>query len=39
MAGMEEVKLEENAVVVHLAPEHKLIIDLIKEGSRVMDLG
>jgi len=39
MAGMEEVKLEENAAVVHLAPEHKLIIDLIKEGSRVMDLG
>lgn len=35
----EEIKLEEDGTVLHLAPEHKIIIDLIEEGSRVMDLG
>src|SRR5512133_986890 len=39
MAGTEDIKLEENGTVLHLAPEHRVIIDLIDEGSRVMDLG
>ena len=39
MAGLEEVKLETDGTVIHLAPEHKVIIDLVEEGSRVMDLG
>ena len=39
MAGVEEIKLEEDGAVVHLAPEHKVIIDLVEPGSRVMDLG
>lgn len=37
--ALEDVKLEENGTVVQLAPEHKLIIDLIDENSRVIDLG
>ena len=36
---IEEIKQENNGTVVHLAPEHKIIIDLVEEGSRVMDLG
>lgn len=36
--AIEELKLEGDGVV-HLAPEHKMIIDLIEDGSRVMDLG
>lgn len=39
MAGIEKIKLEDNGTVVNLAPEHKVIVDLIEEGSRVMDLG
>ena len=39
MAAVEEIKLEEDSTVIHLGPEHKLIIDLIEEGTRVMDLG
>ena len=39
MAGLEEVKLETDGTVIHLAPEHKVIIDLVEGGSRVMDLG
>jgi methionine biosynthesis protein MetW len=34
----EELKLDDG-MVVHLAPEHRIIIDLIEDGSRVMDLG
>jgi methionine biosynthesis protein MetW len=37
--ALEEIKLEADGTVVHLAPEHKLIIGLVEEGSRVMDLG
>lgn len=36
---IEEIKQEDNGTVLHLAPEHKIIIDLVDEGSRVMDLG
>lgn len=36
--AIEEIKLKDG-IVVHLAPEHRLIIDLVEEGSRVMDLG
>ncbi len=39
MAGIEEVKQETDGTTLHLAPEHKIIIDLVEEGSRVMDLG
>ena len=39
MAAIERVKLEENGTAVNLAPEHKIIVDLIEDGSRVMDLG
>ena len=35
---VEDVK-QDNGTVIHLAPEHKIIIDLVEEGSRVMDLG
>lgn len=34
-----QVKLGDEGRVVHLSPEHKVIIDLIEDGSRVMDLG
>ena len=37
--AVEEPKLDQDGTVVHLAPEHKLIIGLVEEGSRVMDLG
>lgn len=36
---VEEVRTETNGTVIKLAPEHKIIIDLVEEGSRVMDLG
>ena len=39
MAAIEPIRLEYDGTVVNLAPEHKVIIDLIEEGSRVMDLG
>lgn len=39
MTGTEEVEVEDNGSVLHLAPEHKIIVDLVEEGSRVMDLG
>jgi len=35
----EEVKLNGTGPVVHLTPEHKLIISLIEDGARVLDLG
>ncbi|HEY3297522.1 MAG TPA: methionine biosynthesis protein MetW [Armatimonadota bacterium] len=34
----EELTLEDK-IKVHLAPEHRIIIDLIEDGSRVLDLG
>jgi methionine biosynthesis protein MetW len=37
--GTEEVRLPDTGAVVRLTPEHKLIIGLIEEGARVMDLG
>ena len=37
--AVEKTKLDQDGTVVHLAPEHKLIIGLVEEGSRVMDLG
>lgn len=39
MTGIEETKIESNGTLIRLAPEHKIIIDLIEEGTRVMDLG
>jgi methionine biosynthesis protein MetW len=40
MGGLtEEIRLHENGAAVRLTPEHKLIISLIEEGTRVMDLG
>ena len=40
MGGLgEEVRLDEAGTVVRLTPEHRVIIELIDEGSRVMDLG
>lgn len=38
MVCVEEVRTKDG-LILHLAPEHKLIIDLIDEGSRVLDLG
>ena len=35
----EEVRLADNGTIVRLTPEHKLILELIESGSRVMDLG
>ncbi len=35
----EEVQLDSNGTVVRLLPEHRVIMDLIAEGSRVLDLG
>jgi methionine biosynthesis protein MetW len=35
----EEIRLNETGAVVRLTPEHKVIISLIEEGARVMDLG
>ena len=34
-----ELKLEADGMTVYLTPEHRLIIELIEDGSRVMDLG
>lgn len=31
--------MQKDGTVIHLAPEHRLIIDLVEEGSRVLDLG
>jgi len=40
MGGLgEEVRLGEAGTIVHLLPEHRVIMDLIAEGARVMDLG
>ena len=36
---LQELRLAPDGPVVRLAPEHKLIMDLIEDGSRVMDLG
>jgi methionine biosynthesis protein MetW len=35
----EEIRLQESGAVVRLTPEHKRIISLIEEGTRVVDLG
>lgn len=40
MGGItEEIRLDETGTVVRLSPEHRLIVSLIEEGARVMDLG
>ncbi len=39
MAAFEEIELNEDGTTIRLAPEHKLIISMIGDGSRVMDLG
>jgi methionine biosynthesis protein MetW len=40
MGGLTEViRLPETGVVVRLSPEHKLILNLIEAGTRVLDLG
>lgn len=36
---LEEVKLTADGSAVHLAPEHRIIIELVEDGTRVMDLG
>jgi methionine biosynthesis protein MetW len=35
----EELRLDDLGTVVRLLPEHRVIMDLIAEGSRVLDLG
>ena len=35
----QETKLDDNGTVVYLTPAHRLVLDLIEEGTRVMDLG
>jgi methionine biosynthesis protein MetW len=35
----EEIRLPEGGTAVRLTPEHRLIISLIEEGARVVDLG
>ena len=35
----EEIRLPETGAVVRLTPEHKLILSLVEEGTRVVDLG
>jgi methionine biosynthesis protein MetW len=35
----EELRLDDKGTVVRLLPEHRAIMDLITEGSRVLDLG
>src|SRR5271157_2501500 len=35
----EPVRLDDAGTVVRLLPEHRVIMDLIAEGSRVLDLG
>jgi methionine biosynthesis protein MetW len=37
--AIKRVKLGDEGRVVQLSPEHRIIIDLIEDGSRVMDLG
>jgi methionine biosynthesis protein MetW len=37
--AVEEIRLDRDGIIIHLAPEHKLIIDLIDDSSRVLDLG
>ena len=39
MPAIEQVILQENGSVVRLSPEHRLILDIVDEGSRVLDLG
>src|SRR5208282_6904700 len=40
MGGLgEEIQLDDAGTVVRLLPEHRVIMDLISEGSRVLDLG
>jgi methionine biosynthesis protein MetW len=40
MGGLiEEIRLPEGEAVVRLTPEHKLILNLIETGTRVLDLG
>ena len=40
MAGLgEQIKLDDAGTVVRLLPEHRVIMDLVAEGSRVLDLG
>ncbi len=39
MAEVRAFSLATNGTQVHLAPELKLIVDLVDEGSRVLDLG
>jgi methionine biosynthesis protein MetW len=39
MGGLGEVQLDSIGTVVRLLPEHHAIMDLIAEGSRVLDLG
>jgi methionine biosynthesis protein MetW len=40
MGGLgEKIRLDDAGTVVHLTPVHQTIIDLIPEGTRVMDLG
>ncbi len=39
MAEVRALALATNGTQVHLAPELKLIVDLVDEGSRVLDLG
>ena len=35
----EDIRLDDAGTVVRLLPEHRVIMDLIAEGSRVLDLG
>jgi len=35
----EEIRLDDAGTVVRLLPEHRVIMDLVAEGSRVLDLG
>lgn len=37
--AIEEITLDGDGTTIQLAPEHRLIIDLVEENSRVMDLG
>ncbi len=39
IAAPEEIRLDANGTVAHLTAEHRLIIELIDEGSRALDLG
>jgi ubiquinone/menaquinone biosynthesis C-methylase UbiE len=35
----EEVRIDDTGTVVRLLPEHRVIMDLIADGARVLDLG